>query len=214
MRLCLVLPLGFLLLAGACAPSIGDSCSNSNDCSNVGDRVCDTSQPGGYCTLQGCNPDTCPNSAVCVEFRFSPARLAQTWCRERCNNDDDCRVRSGYRCVRPSDLDQLGQCTVDNDDPLARVLDLENEPQETTVCEVVTPRPNVPDDADSRACVRAIGGMGGNGGSGGTAGMGGAGGTAGVGGGAGAGGMAGGAGMGGAGGAAGMAGMAGAGGML
>ena len=113
--------------------------------------------------------------------------------------------------MRPSDLDQLGQCTLDNDDPLARVLDLENEPQETTVCEVVTPRPNVPDGADSRACVPAIDGTGGNGGSGGAAG---AGGTAGFGGGAGAGGMAGSAGMGGAGAAAGMAGMAGAGGML
>ena len=44
------------VLAG-CSAEIGDDCSNSTDCSSTGDRLCDTTQPGGYCTLFNCEPD-------------------------------------------------------------------------------------------------------------------------------------------------------------
>ncbi|RMH42891.1 MAG: hypothetical protein D6689_06940 [Deltaproteobacteria bacterium] len=60
-----------LLAAAACGDQIGDSCSISSECSQTGDRFCDTTQPGGYCTVIGCDYGTCPEEAVCV--RFFPA---------------------------------------------------------------------------------------------------------------------------------------------
>ena len=52
----------------ACGSEIGDSCSTYSDCSPNGDRVCDFSQVDGYCTVLGCDYDTCPEEAVCVRF--------------------------------------------------------------------------------------------------------------------------------------------------
>jgi hypothetical protein len=60
--------LGAALAAAGCGDEIGDSCSNSSDCSADGDRVCDTSSNGGYCTIVGCDFDTCPSESVCVRF--------------------------------------------------------------------------------------------------------------------------------------------------
>ncbi|MFW5740185.1 MAG: hypothetical protein ACOC1F_07450, partial [Myxococcota bacterium] len=51
-----------------CNPKIGDDCTNSTDCSVSGDRLCDTTQPGGYCTVFNCEPDMCPEEAQCVAF--------------------------------------------------------------------------------------------------------------------------------------------------
>ena len=48
----------FLLLvclAPACGKEIGDSCSTNVDCAQDGTRDCDLSQPGGYCTVNGCD---------------------------------------------------------------------------------------------------------------------------------------------------------------
>ena len=56
------------LLAVGCGNEIGDSCSISTDCSTSGDRICDRSQPGGYCTVPGCDHDTCPENSVCIRF--------------------------------------------------------------------------------------------------------------------------------------------------
>ena len=58
-----------------CTPNIGNKCSLSTDCSQLGDRLCDTTQPGGYCTVFNCEPDQCPN-AICVAFdpTLDPAR--------------------------------------------------------------------------------------------------------------------------------------------
>ena len=36
---------------------MGDSCQTSTDCDPNGNRVCDLSQPGGYCTILGCDRD-------------------------------------------------------------------------------------------------------------------------------------------------------------
>ena len=63
---CLVLALA--LVAGACSSEIGDSCTISTDCSPDNDRICDNFQPDGYCTVQGCDFDTCPGEAVCIKF--------------------------------------------------------------------------------------------------------------------------------------------------
>ncbi len=95
------------LLVG-CTPQIGNSCSQSTDCSQLGDRLCDTTEPGGYCTIFNCEPDTCPNS-VCVAFdpTLDPAcgavddgrypRFESTFCMKACNSDGDCR--DGYQCI-------------------------------------------------------------------------------------------------------------------
>lgn len=109
------------LLAGltlsACAPEIGDECETSADCSITGDRLCDLSQPGGYCTVQSCDPGSCPDEARCVEWRGQPTRTAETWCMVRCEEDDDCRTDNGYVCVRADELeDAQGQ-------PIAEVID-------------------------------------------------------------------------------------------
>jgi hypothetical protein len=56
------------LLAVGCGKEIGDECVVSSDCSPNGDRFCDTSSQGGYCTVQGCNFDSCPEESVCVRF--------------------------------------------------------------------------------------------------------------------------------------------------
>lgn len=86
-----------------CAPSIGDSCTGSLDCSINGDRQCDTTRVGGACTVFGCEPDTCPDDSVCVRFRPEPSRLTFTACMRACEQDGNCRFDDGYRCVAADD---------------------------------------------------------------------------------------------------------------
>src|SRR3954452_7315627 len=52
-----------LLVAGAtaCTPTIADKCVLSPDCSLQGERLCDPSQPGGYCTIFDCRANLCPD---------------------------------------------------------------------------------------------------------------------------------------------------------
>jgi hypothetical protein len=70
----------------ACKREIGDACKSSIDCSQESDRLCDISQPGGYCTVEGCDERTCPNDSVCVRF-FPSVDLANS---KTCNVDLDC----------------------------------------------------------------------------------------------------------------------------
>ncbi|MFW6050453.1 MAG: hypothetical protein ACODAU_04720 [Myxococcota bacterium] len=118
--------LGALLVTG-CAPEIGDSCGTAADCSVSGDRVCDETQPGGYCTVELCDPDACPDNAVCVEWRYDPPRTAETWCMKRCSSDSGCR--SAYRCVGPVVIGADHQA-------VARVIDIEGRSQ---FCAAVDP---------------------------------------------------------------------------
>ncbi len=97
------------LSAVGCKPQIGDKCSLSIDCSQLGDRLCDTSQPEGYCTVFNCEPDTCPQESLCVGFNpvLDPAckgtdankapRFQRTFCVRICDEDSDCRA--GYHCI-------------------------------------------------------------------------------------------------------------------
>src|SRR5208283_3625811 len=57
-------------LAG-CTPAIGDRCTLSTDCSVQGTRICDTTQPNGYCTIIPCTGNSCPDNAACVEIGAS-----------------------------------------------------------------------------------------------------------------------------------------------
>ena len=67
MRPALRFTLLIALLCG-CGKQIGDACIVSTDCSTAGDRICDLDSTDGYCTIQGCDYNTCPSEAVCVRF--------------------------------------------------------------------------------------------------------------------------------------------------
>ncbi|MDQ3363854.1 MAG: hypothetical protein M3680_00275 [Myxococcota bacterium] len=66
MRFALVLSL--VAVAFGCGNEIGDECVVSSDCSPNGDRLCDSASPAGYCTIQGCDFNTCPEESACVRF--------------------------------------------------------------------------------------------------------------------------------------------------
>jgi hypothetical protein len=108
----------FVAASGAgCTPQIGDSCTLSTDCSTRGDRLCDTSMPGGYCTIFGCEANQCPGDSVCVEFHPDSPRFARRFCVAPCGKGSDCRGE--YACVSPADRD-------------ARILD--SDPAHGSVC--------------------------------------------------------------------------------
>lgn len=102
------------ILMGGCAPKIGAKCLVSSDCATNGSRVCDTSQPDGYCTIFNCTDDSCPNNAACVVIDPGvpgcsyndygiPSRSSRTLCLATCNSDSDCRQDNGYICASPLD---------------------------------------------------------------------------------------------------------------
>lgn len=106
------LAIAAFVLAG-CTPGIGDRCTLSTDCSVQGNRLCDTSQPNGYCTLTPCTANSCPDNAACVEIGASvpgcayddyaaPSRVGTSMCLKTCNSDSDCRQSDGYSCASPS----------------------------------------------------------------------------------------------------------------
>src|SRR3954465_13897573 len=102
-----------------CKPKIGDDCRISTDCSAAGDRLCDITEPGGYCTIFNCEPDGCPDDAACINFgttlsslvdpnfpnQVAPACLTsqgnspyqRSFCMASCSSDSDCR--GGYKCL-------------------------------------------------------------------------------------------------------------------
>jgi hypothetical protein len=114
------------MVASGCARKVGDECTTAADCNPNGTRSCDSSQPGGYCTIQGCNETSCPDESACI--RYFPAQyltkpctptpppatgcaadefclpeglcaqLSQElrYCAKTCSSGDDCRA--GYEC--------------------------------------------------------------------------------------------------------------------
>ena len=100
-------------LAG-CSPKIGDSCTVSTDCSATGDRLCDITEPNGYCTIFNCEPDGCPDEAECINFGTELSTVAgcttsqgnspyeRSFCMASCKSDSDCRA--GYSCVEPDTI--------------------------------------------------------------------------------------------------------------
>ena len=107
-----------LAAAGAalgCTPKIGDDCTVSTNCSTTGDRLCDVTQPGGYCTVFNCEPGSCPEDSVCVNFGTTLSTVQpvsactpsqanspykRSFCMANCADDSDCR--GGYRCLTAS----------------------------------------------------------------------------------------------------------------
>ena len=96
-----------LVALGGCEDKIGDSCEFNVDCSNRGDRLCDRSSPGGYCTIENCNADSCPDEGVCIAFY--PVAFLTVPCSpytEDCNpsaDDESC----------PDDSAPTDDCTPD-----------------------------------------------------------------------------------------------------
>ena len=92
MRIDLIPKLAALLIAvcaTACAPRVGDSCETSAEC--PGGAVCDVTAPGGYCLIEDCDLESCPDGTVCVEFNDE-----EHFCLEYCEDSTECR--KGYVC--------------------------------------------------------------------------------------------------------------------
>jgi hypothetical protein len=107
-----------------CKPKIGDDCKISTDCAAAGDRLCDITAPGGYCTIFNCEPGSCPDDeSLCVQFGAtrSPAcspdpqptlsPYARTFCMATCDGDSDCR--DGYTCQDFSQDNAWGALLID-----------------------------------------------------------------------------------------------------
>lgn len=136
------LALAFASAMVACKPQIGNHCATSTDCSQTGDRLCDISQPGGYCTIFNCEPrgsnasTKCPDEAACISFGTSASPLMgcqndlgstayqRSFCMKKCKHKSDCR--DGYVC---RDLAS---------DPRYQAVDVDGP---TKVCTVDSPAP-------------------------------------------------------------------------
>lgn len=149
-------------LLWSCQPEIGDSCSNAGDCSVQEQRTCDTTFPGGYCTVLGCSAGTCPGEAVCIGYQSvlsvapecaslqARPRLQRTVCLLSCTKDSDCRG-GDYACVDMAVRNPWGALVVDRG-ASGKVCALRPPPDpvgETAVCssEPVTFPPVVPPSA-------------------------------------------------------------------
>ena len=123
----MLLVVALLTVAFGCKPKVGDDCRISTDCSAAGDRLCDITEPGGYCTVFNCEPGTCPeDESLCVEFGSerspvaacqdpqSPSPYARSFCMATCDANSDCR--SGYSCEDLSrDGNEWGAVLIDHD---------------------------------------------------------------------------------------------------
>jgi hypothetical protein len=116
--------LAALLALSACGPKFGDGCKNSTDCSVQNTRICDRSQPGGYCTIANCKPGDCGDDGVCVRFRPAEPRLSTSYCMGKCDTTSDCD-RDAYYCKSAQQLTDDMNIGVDDDEkePFAEVLD-------------------------------------------------------------------------------------------
>jgi hypothetical protein len=111
----------FAVLAAGCGKQIGDACIVSSDCDPNGLRVCDIADKEGYCTIMGCDYNTCPEEATCVRFFTGgfdnkpcdpTADNANDGCSldELCTLDGHCVPRSAELrfCMKTCDSD--GDC--------------------------------------------------------------------------------------------------------
>jgi hypothetical protein len=97
------------LVATGCGNEIGDSCSVASDCAPDGSRFCDTGQPSGYCTIVGCDYNTCPSESECVSFftgsfanrPCDPA--TEDVATDMCSSDEVCAI-DGLCAPRASEL--------------------------------------------------------------------------------------------------------------
>jgi hypothetical protein len=99
--------LTFVALAGAgCRREIGDDCQTSVDCDPNGTRNCDLSQPGGYCTIFGCDETSCPSGSTCI--RYFPEQFLTKTCNVSCEDIPACNAGAG--CVAPDGVPVPATC--------------------------------------------------------------------------------------------------------
>lgn len=145
-----LLGLGLAVLAG-CQPRIGNACRRDLECFQDGSRFCDLSQPGGYCSVAGCSPISCPkDGSVCVQFASSaspvdgcenpnrPSPYARNYCMQTCGSDSDCRA--DYECIDLAGNDPWGAEVVQAD------------PLRTTVCVARLASQPVDPDRENGVC--------------------------------------------------------------
>lgn len=138
----------------ACQPKIGDDCQRDLDCSQLGDKSCDTTQENGYCTQFGCSPSSCPkDESICVAFGSvvseveacqnlgRPSPYVRNVCMRYCASNEDCRLEEGYRCVDLNEQNPYG----------AEVI--QEEPRSTSVCMVPTRAAETPSDRSAEVCL-------------------------------------------------------------
>lgn len=154
------------LAALGCKPDIGDKCSTSTDCSQMGDRLCDISQPGGYCTIYNCEPResnasaACPDNASCIAFGAEPSSVPgcqtalgsvpyqRTFCMKICKNNNDCR--DGYVCEDPEADPRFGAVDVDGRTKVCAVAFSAGEPNgQNGVCTEQSPSPDAGTPSES-----------------------------------------------------------------
>jgi hypothetical protein len=111
-----------LSVSVGCGRGIGDACETSLRCSAGGTRLCDMTQPGGYCTLAACQPGNCPDDSVCVTFwqntndqtaSSDRNRLSTNYCMRKCEDRSDCRDDEGYDCVTGDEFGVEGEALVE-----------------------------------------------------------------------------------------------------
>jgi hypothetical protein len=115
--------LAAVLLTTGCGKKIGDDCLEPAECSPNGDRICDRSQPDGYCTVDGCDERSCPEDSVCI--RFFPAGFLTKPCdpeaedlpggRDDCHPEELC-LASGLCAPRASERRYCAATCNGNDD--------------------------------------------------------------------------------------------------
>jgi hypothetical protein len=139
----------FMLALSGCTPKIGDKCVLSTDCSTAGDRLCDTSQPGGYCTIFNCTGDHCPDKAACLMFEGAVPgcaytdrgvpRTGRSFCVAQCSSNADCR--EGYICADPRTAPWNAIIIDDDQNQLTCLVD-----------PLASFDPNVPPDGGAAVC--------------------------------------------------------------
>jgi hypothetical protein len=153
--------LPWMVLCG-CLPKIGEKCITDIDCSQVGDRLCDTTQPNGYCTIADCGPTSCPEKeSVCVSFNTArsnhgacanpsqPSPHRRNFCMALCEASRDCR--SGYACIDLADENVWSAGVISKD------------PRGHKVCMVAESHPEIEPDRPDDFCRVSVGGAGGAG---------------------------------------------------
>lgn len=123
-----ILATGVVLIALAgvgCGHNIGDGCSINTDCSPNNDRTCDLSQPGGYCTIEGCDQSSCPSDSACV--RFFPEKFLSQPCNPACNLPDHPGI-SIDASMAPKCAGEMLACPADRSLSPPECVDCTNQP--------------------------------------------------------------------------------------
>ena len=75
-----------LMLATACGPSTGSTCSSTEDCPE--NQACLTEFKGGYCGIKDCADDAdCPDDALCVKHEGT------NYCFLGCQDKTQCNAQ-------------------------------------------------------------------------------------------------------------------------